>query len=71
MPTYEFRCNNCGNKWDYQIAIKDLDDVIMLCLICAVDYVFGRVSLDAITLRRVPSVPAVHFKGSGFYSTGG
>jgi predicted nucleic acid-binding Zn ribbon protein len=71
VPTYIYRCNNCGDEKEYQIAIKDVDSVVMSCLICATEYVFGRLALDDILMRRVISVPAVHFRGSGWASKDG
>jgi putative FmdB family regulatory protein len=53
MPTYVYKCNNCGNKFELKRSIKDESEV--LCPKC------GSPSEKIF----VP-VPIV-FKGSGFY----
>ena len=60
MPIYEFECNNeiceANARYDKELSISEPHDLD--CPFC------GE------TMRKVySSVPAVHFKGSGFYST--
>ena len=54
MPIYEYRCEN-GHEFD--IFQRMSDDALTTCQVCS-----G-------SAQRVLSAPAVHFKGSGFYST--
>lgn len=55
MPTYDYRCNKCG----------------------IVREVFRQLGEDSepicceMSMERVWSAPPVHFKGNGFYTTGG
>ncbi len=56
MPTYDYRCDSCGHRFELTQSIKD--DPITVCPNCgeeAVVKVFG--------------VPGIAFKGSGFYKT--
>lgn len=60
VPIYEFECNNeiceANARYDKELSISEPHDLD--CPFC------GE------TMRKVySSVPAVHFKGSGFYST--
>ena len=60
MPIYEFECNNdqceANARYDKELSISEPHDLD--CPFC------GE------TMRKVySSVPAFHFKGSGFYST--
>jgi putative FmdB family regulatory protein len=55
MPTYDYLCESCGNRFD--VWQKMTDDPITLCPKCA-----GHV-------RRVIHPAGIVFKGSGFYST--
>lgn len=54
MPTYEYRCKDGHN---FEVVQRMSDDPVKVCEVCGapVDRVFHPV--------------AVHFKGSGFYST--
>ena len=54
MPIYEYRCEN-GHEFD--IFQRMTDDALTTCQVCG-----G-------SAQRVLSAPAVHFKGSGFYTT--
>jgi len=54
MPIYEYRCEN-GHEFEAFQSMSE--DPISECLECA-----GPA-------QRVLSAPAVHFKGSGFYTT--
>ena len=54
MPIYEYRCEN-GHEFD--IFQRMTDDALTTCQVCS-----G-------SAQRVLSAPAVHFKGSGFYTT--
>ena len=55
MPTYEYRCRDCGHSFD--IVQKMSDDPLTHCPECG-----GP-------LRKVFTAPAISFKGSGFYAT--
>jgi putative FmdB family regulatory protein len=54
MPTYEYRCQN-GHT--FEVVQRMSDDPVETCEVC-----------DA-TVERVFHPVAVHFKGSGFYTT--
>ena len=53
MPTYAYRCADCGHAFDVQQSFTD--DALSVCPECG-----G-------TLRKVFSAVGVVFKGSGFY----
>jgi putative FmdB family regulatory protein len=55
MPLYEYRCKQCGHRFE-KIQSFSAEDVKQ-CPVCQ-----GEV-------ERLISAPAVQFKGSGFYST--
>ena len=55
MPTYEYRCRDCGHSFD--IVQKMSDDQLTHCPECGGE------------LRKVFTAPAISFKGSGFYAT--
>jgi putative FmdB family regulatory protein len=55
MPTYEYRCRNCGHTFDVVQAMSD--EALTVCPVCG-----GG-------LRKVFAPPAISFKGSGFYAT--
>jgi putative FmdB family regulatory protein len=55
MPTYEYTCRDCGHTFD--IVQKMTDEPLTVCPECG-----G-------SLRKVYAVPAIAFKGSGFYAT--
>jgi len=55
MPTYEYRCRNCGHSFD--IIQKMSDASLTHCPECGGE------------LRKVFTAPAISFKGSGFYAT--
>ena len=55
MPTYEYRCRDCGHTFD---AVQPMaDDSLTVCPECG-----GA-------LRKVFGAPMISFKGSGFYAT--
>ena len=54
MPIYEYRCER-GHTFDCLQRMSD--EAISECTVCAAP------------AQRVLSAPAIHFKGSGFYST--
>ena len=55
MPTYEYRCRDCGHTFE---AVQPMaDDSLTVCPECG-----G-------TLRKVFGAPMISFKGSGFYAT--
>jgi len=55
MPTYEYRCRNCGHTFDVVQAMSD--ETLRVCPVCGGE------------LRKVFAPPAISFKGSGFYAT--
>lgn len=55
MPIYEYRCEQCGET--IEVFQKMSDDPLEVCERCG-----GR-------LRKVLHPVAIHFKGSGFYTT--
>lgn len=55
MPTYSYRCAECGNAFD--IVQSFADDSLTVCPSCG-----GR-------LRKLYSAVGVTFNGSGFYRT--
>jgi putative FmdB family regulatory protein len=55
MPTYQYRCTECGE--DLEAVQKFSDSALTTCLTCG-----GR-------LRKVFNAVGVVFKGSGFYRT--
>ena len=55
MPTYEYRCVDCGNR--VEVVQRIGDDPLELCEICG-----GP-------LRKVFHPAGIVFKGSGFYTT--
>jgi putative FmdB family regulatory protein len=55
VPIYEYRCDECGDSFD--ILQRMSDDPLVTCEKCG-----G-------TLRKVLHPVAIHFKGSGFYTT--
>ena len=52
MPTYEYRCCDCGHTFDVVQAMSD--ETLTVCPVCG-----GA-------LRKVFAAPAISFKGSGF-----
>lgn len=55
MPTYQYRCTNCGNE--LEAVQKFSDPALTVCPECEGE------------LRKVFSAVGVVFKGSGFYRT--
>ena len=58
MPTYEYKCNQCEHMFETIRSYRERETEIN-CPQCGM------------TSSRVYSAPAVQFKGTGFYSTGG
>ena len=56
MPTYEYKCSVCAVTIERQSSIGSEDSVPVCC--------------GVLTIRQWGNT-AVHFKGTGFYSTGG
>lgn len=56
MPTYEYRCKNCGHQFDIVQAFTD--DALTECPSC-----------NEATLKKVFGNVGITFKGSGFYKT--
>ena len=61
MPTYEYRCGACQHEFE-QSRSMHLDSIFGDDLLCCPQ------CGSSLTLRKL-SVPAIHFKGPGFYST--
>ncbi|MHB8870395.1 MAG: FmdB family zinc ribbon protein [Thermoleophilia bacterium] len=55
MPTYEYRCDDCEHQ--FEVFQKMSDDPVEQCECC------GN------PVRRLLFPVAIHFKGSGFYTT--
>lgn len=55
MPIYEYRCDQCGDS--FEVMQKMSDDPLVECEKCG-----G-------SLHKVMHPVAIHFKGSGFYTT--
>jgi len=55
VPTYAYKCRECGNAFDIQQAFSD--DALTVCPVCG-----GQ-------LRKVFGTVGVTFNGSGFYRT--
>jgi len=55
VPIYEYRCDDCGNS--FEVLQRMSDDPLETCDKCG-----GR-------LQKVLHPVAIHFKGSGFYTT--
>jgi putative FmdB family regulatory protein len=54
MPLYDYRCEN---EHTFEVMQRMSDDPITECEVCGAP------------VQRVLHAPAVHFKGSGFYTT--
>lgn len=54
MPTYEYRCKECGHELETVQAFSD--DALTTCPVCHAD-----------ALRKVFGSVGIAFKGSGFY----
>lgn len=54
MPTYDYRCEKCG---DFEISQKMSDAALTVCPTCGS------------AVQRLISAPAFHLKGSGWYKT--
>ena len=55
MPTYEYSCHGCGQK--FEVRQKFADEPLKVHEVCG-----GEV-------ERLISVPSLHFKGTGWYVT--
>jgi putative FmdB family regulatory protein len=55
MPLYEYECQSCGNR--FELIQKFSDPPAEVCPSCG-----GEV-------RKLPSSPAIQFKGTGWYIT--
>jgi len=56
MPLYEYECDACGQR--FEVIRKFSDPPLDVCRHCGNG-----------PIRRLPSSPAIQFKGSGFYIT--
>jgi putative FmdB family regulatory protein len=61
MPNYDFKCSTCGTTREQFIYHKDYEKYVVRC---------PKLGCNQ-PMERVYSVPAIKFKGTGFYSTGG
>ncbi|EPG74553.1 zinc ribbon domain protein [Leptospira fainei serovar Hurstbridge str. BUT 6] len=57
MPTYEYRCRNCGQTFEFFQSMKD--EPLKECILCK----NGEVD------RLISNGGGIIFKGSGFYVT--
>ncbi|MBF0494111.1 MAG: zinc ribbon domain-containing protein [Candidatus Omnitrophica bacterium] len=57
MPTYEYKCDACGNEFEQMQGMKD--EPIKKCPKC------GKLKVK----RLISSDAGIVFKGSGFYAT--
>ena len=55
MPTYDYRCNHCGHAFELRQGFEA--DPVEVCPVCRKQ------------ARRLLHVPAIIYKGSGFYTT--
>jgi len=55
MPIYEYQCNECRQR--HEVIQKFSDPPLEHCPSCGGD------------MKKLPSSPAIQFKGSGFYKT--
>ena len=58
MPNYEYKCSKCSASEEHYRHIDDRDN-LPTCKLCD------------ILMDRIWQATPTHFKGSGFYSTGG
>ncbi len=68
MPTYEYRCQTCGVRFDVRQSITE--ESLMLCP--EPDSSYSPSGCQAPGLGKVSKVffaPSITFKGSGFYKT--
>ncbi len=56
MPIYELVCKECGNQYERIVSFSST--VLPACPACR-----------SVEVTRLPSKPAIHFKGSGWYIT--
>lgn len=56
MPAYVYRCQSCGAQFKIKQSFSDKQ--LLQCPKC-----------HRRTVQRVPQVPAILFRGSGWYST--
>ena len=56
MPTYEYKCSNCGHRFEEFMAISDNHQIT--CPIC-----------NAPSKRLISAGGGIIFKGHGFYET--
>ena len=55
MPIYEYQCNQCNER--HEVIQRFSDAPLSHCPSCGGD------------MKKLPSSPAIQFKGSGFYKT--
>jgi putative FmdB family regulatory protein len=58
MPTYEYICNKCNNKFSITGSFGTLLSMVAMCPVCK----------DS-DVKKVIFSPAVIYKGKGFYTT--
>ena len=63
MPNYDYKCLKCGEI--HEVLAKFQDDLSELyCQPCWI-----RTDIKEPLRKMIGSLPALHFKGSGFYET--
>ena len=63
MPTYSFKCPECGYVSEQQLSITELDFAITLCPVCALSD-----KPQQVIMRRLFPVPGIILKGGGWAS---
>ena len=60
MPIYDYACMKCEILEEHQVSFQDFDTAEIKCEKCG-----------SIMERQMSRSVGIHFKGPGFYSTGG
>jgi len=58
MPTYEYKCEDCGTSEEHNRKVDDRDD-------------FPNCQYCTKQMKRIINPAPIKFNGTGFYSTGG
>ena len=67
MPTYEYRCNTCGHRFDYFQSISS--DALTHCPEAECAHIEGAKRGKGEVQRLVSGGAGIVFKGEGFYLT--
>jgi putative FmdB family regulatory protein len=62
MPIYEYKCPQCG-RVEERVVSSFMSDPMPVC----VHHTVGTDGETHYPMARVPSAPAIKFKGPGFY----